>query len=115
METRVSERNQKWIKIGLLWNAVTLLLSSGYNGFNAYQNGASFSSAGITFLLLFGMGAIVLYLNIYAYQLVLLRNMRQVVNMALIMACISIFSLNIVGALILIFTYMRIRRDDITI
>lgn len=113
METRVSEKNQKWIKIGILWNGLTLLMVSSYNAVASIQNGASISQSLFSFILYILMGGIVLYLNIYAFRIVLTQNTRQAANMALIMACISILSLNIVGSLIIILSYLRVRKYDI--
>lgn len=111
MEFNDSNKNIKWVKYGLIWNAVTLLLASLGRGSVIYNNGGSFTLALGGFLFLLIVGGIVLFFNIYAYRLVLKLQTIQAVHMAIAMAVAGLLSLNIVGSLAILLCYLRIRKE----
>lgn len=113
MNKQISKKNIKWIKFGLGWNAVTLILTAIARASTTYQLDSSMTSAVFAFVFFLVVGGIVLYLNIYAFMIVQKQPIRKACNMALIMAVVSLLTLNLVGTLIIILSYLRIRRDEI--
>ncbi len=113
MENRISKRNSMWIKIGLGWNGVSLLITAVINAMNVYKDGGSAGEAVSTAVFLIVVTGIVLALNIYAYNFVMKTQTRQAVNFAIILGIAAIFSLNIVGTLIIILSYLRIKKHDL--
>lgn len=113
MENRISKRNSMWIKIGLGWNAISLVITAVIKAMNVYNEGGSTGEAVSTATFLIVITGIVLALNVYGYNFVMKTQTKQAVNFAIILGIAAIFSLNIVGTLIIILSYLRIKKYDL--
>lgn len=113
MEYNFSESNLKWIKGGIAWNIIALILTAMLNFQQAFAAGYKVGQImfAVGFILI--TAGIVIGLNIYAFKYMQTEKTRRSVNIALVMSCIGLLSLNLIGTLIMILSYLRIRKNDV--
>lgn len=113
MEYEYSQRNLNMIKWGLMWNAISILLTAGYKGYTTYYNGGSVGDAILGSLFLIVVTGAVLGLNVYAFKLIQREKSKKAVTLALLMSIAGVLSLNLIGSLLVVFGYIRIRTQDV--
>lgn len=113
MEYEYSQRNLNMIKWGLMWNAISILLTAGYKGYTTYNNGGSLGDAILGSLFLIVVTGAVLGLNVYAFKFIQREKSKKAVTLALLMSIAGVLSLNLIGSLLVVFGYIRIRTQDV--
>ncbi len=108
MENQVLQSNLKWIKIGLIWNGITLLIATVYKSYGAWSDAASFGEALFLFVLIGVIGGIVYAANAYMYIVVSKECDARNVKYGLILSVLSLFSLNIVGSILTLVGYIKL-------
>ncbi len=111
MENQVLESNLKWIKIGLIWNGITLLIAMVFQSYGAWYDGTSFGEALFLFVLIGVIGGIVYAANIYLYTVVRKVCDARNVKFGIILSILSIFSLNIIGSIITLVGYIKLNNS----
>lgn len=111
MEFNYSNKSIKWIRYGLIWNAVALVLTAIARSRAVGLAGGNFGQMAGAFGFIIVVSGVVLFFNVYAFKLVLKLKNMQALNMGLAMAVAGLLSLNLVGSLVVLLSYLRLRRD----
>lgn len=111
MEFNYSNKSIKWVRYGLIWNAVALVLTAIARARAVGLAGGSFGQIAGAFGFVIIVSGVVLFFNVYAFKLVLKLKNIQAINMGIAMAVAGLLSLNIIGSLAVLLSYLRLRRD----
>ncbi|WOO87794.1 hypothetical protein RZE82_02370 [Mollicutes bacterium LVI A0039] len=112
MKYYISEANLKGIKIAFWWNAIVVTLNLISKPVSAWNSGASNSEAMAIFFSLAAFCIPILILNYMALKKMQTAPSDQAATFGIILAAIGVFALNILGSIVAIIYYIKIKKGN---
>lgn len=109
MDYNYNQKHLKIIQFGLIVNLVAVVILTIFSVLNVIAG----TDTLFNMLFIVTIRIIVLGFNVYAYNFMKQQKSKQAVTLALLMAIAGILSTNLLGSLIVIYGYLRIRKYDL--
>lgn len=109
MDYNYNQKHLKTIQFGLIVNLVAVIILTIFSGLDVIAGTDTLFNV----LFIAATRIIVIGLNFYAYKYMSQERTEQAVKLALLMAIAGILSTNLLGSLIVIYGYLRIRKYDL--
>ncbi len=111
MEEQVLNNNIKWVKIGLVWNFITLLIAMFTKAYSSWASGSSFGEAMVIFIFILFIGGVVLGANLYIFKCTIKDVTLGNIKLGIVLSVLAMFSLNIIGSIITLVGYLKLRNN----